>query len=136
MVVHVPPLQNPDAQATLQRPQLAGLFATSVSQPFSASPSHSATPFAQGGLPHTPFQQAPSRQASPHPPQAVASVCGFWQMPSQHDQPEGQVSLVTQPGVQTASLQTVPGEQLASLTQLMQSPRRGSHVRLSQSPSS
>ena len=129
MVVQRPPAQKFEAQATSHFPQFAGSSWVGVSQPFDASPSHSAVPGMHGGSPQTPFQQeSPSLQTLPQVPQAEVSVSEFLQVPSQHDQPLGQSSLATQLGVHVASVQVVPGAQLLSLWQLMQRPRSGSQV--------
>jgi hypothetical protein len=88
----------------LHLPQFFGSSVVGVSQPFDASPSHSAVPGAQGPSPQMPFQQAPpGSQALPQPPQLAASVSGFLQLLSQQSQAYGQSAFVAQPGVQTPS---------------------------------
>jgi hypothetical protein len=87
MVAHWPPAQKFDAQVSRHLPQFLGSPVTGVSQPFDASPSHSAVPGAQGPSPHTPFQHAPpGSHTLPQAPQLDASVSGFLQLPSQHSQ--------------------------------------------------
>jgi hypothetical protein len=116
MVVQRPPAQKFDAHARLHLPQFSGSFSVAVSQPFVASPSHSAVPGSHGPSPHTPFQQAPpSSHTLPQTPQLALSVSGFRQMPSQQSQSFGHVSLVSQLGAQTASTHVVPARQLLSL---------------------
>jgi hypothetical protein len=68
--VHVPPLQNAEAQVTLHFPQFSGSSRTFVSQMVAVSPSHSAVPGSQRGEPHSPFKHslAPT-QASAQAPQ-------------------------------------------------------------------
>jgi hypothetical protein len=88
MVVHTPPLQKFEAQATRQRPQFSGLPTVAVSQPLLASPSHSAKPSGQRPFPQTPFQHSPpASHARPHAPQLAMSVNVLRQAPPQHDHP-------------------------------------------------